>query len=85
MTGLSAKFLSSLIACCRQEGLGEMFVAAHEEDAGALDFYRAAGGREEKVRHFSYSGRGDFRAVVVLWSIVVSHSCTEAGESADVE
>jgi aminoglycoside 3-N-acetyltransferase I len=52
--GLGAKLLSSLIAHCRQEGLGEVFVATHEEDAGALDFYRATGGREEKVRHFTY-------------------------------
>ena len=53
--GLGAKLLSSLITYCRQEGLGEVFVAAHEGDAGALDFYRATGGREEKVRHFTYS------------------------------
>jgi aminoglycoside 3-N-acetyltransferase I len=52
--GLGAKLLSSLIAWCRQEGLGEVFVAAHEKDAAALDFYRATGGQEEKVRHFTY-------------------------------
>jgi aminoglycoside 3-N-acetyltransferase I len=52
--GLGIKLLSFLIVYCHQEGLGEVFVAADEKDTWALNFYRAAGGTEERVLHFTY-------------------------------
>ena len=35
-------------------GSAELFVPADEDDAGALDFYRAVGGAESRVRFFTF-------------------------------
>ena len=53
--GLGTRLIDALREHSRREGLGEVFVAAHERDKTALEFYRATGGREEKVVHFTYS------------------------------
>ena len=52
--GLGEKLLSALEDHCRRNGIATMFVEAHEEDAHAIDFYRATGGKAEKVVHFNY-------------------------------
>jgi aminoglycoside 3-N-acetyltransferase I len=54
-SGLGAKLIAALKDFCKQNGLGEMFVPAHEEDTHALKFYKATGGKAEKVIHFNYS------------------------------
>ena len=56
-SGLGAKLISAIKDYCRQNGIGEMFVPAHEEDAHALKFYKATGGKAEKVVHFNYKVR----------------------------
>ena len=53
--GLGTKLLDALKNHSRQEGLGPIWVAAHERDEGAVAFYRATGGVEERVVHFTYS------------------------------
>lgn len=53
--GIGKKLLSALKEYCREQGIGEMFVAAHEEDADAVAFYHATGGNAEKVIHFTYN------------------------------
>jgi len=53
--GLGAKLISTLRDFCGRKGLGEMFVPVHEEDTHALNFYKATGGKAEKVSHFNYS------------------------------
>jgi aminoglycoside 3-N-acetyltransferase I len=52
--GLGKTLLQALEQYCKEKSIKTMFVAAHEEDTHALDFYHATGGRTEKVRHFSY-------------------------------
>jgi aminoglycoside 3-N-acetyltransferase I len=52
--GLGKELLSTVKEFCRENGIGEMFVPAHEEDEHALDFYRSAGGKEEKVVQFVF-------------------------------
>ena len=53
--GLGTKLLDALKSHVRDEGLGDIWVAAHERDGGAVAFYRATGGAEERVVHFTYS------------------------------
>jgi aminoglycoside 3-N-acetyltransferase I len=53
--GLGKKLLSGLKEYCMQNGITQMFVAAHEEDRHAVDFYYSTGGKAEKVVHFNYS------------------------------
>ncbi|HXA00950.1 MAG TPA: GNAT family N-acetyltransferase [Cytophagaceae bacterium] len=52
--GLGRKLLSTLKEYCRQNGIREIFVAANEEDAHAVNFYKSTGGRAERVVHFNY-------------------------------
>ena len=52
--GLGKMMLETLQAYCRQQGIKEMFVAANEEDAQAVAFYRTTEGIAEKVLHFTY-------------------------------
>ncbi|MES2777441.1 MAG: GNAT family N-acetyltransferase [Bacteroidota bacterium] len=52
--GIGKKLLLSLKEYCRKKGVGEFFVAAHEEDTHALDFYQSTGGIPGKVVHFDY-------------------------------
>jgi aminoglycoside 3-N-acetyltransferase I len=51
--GWGARLLEAL----RQIAPSDTFVAAHERDKTALDFYRAVGGVEERVVHFTFSAR----------------------------
>jgi len=53
--GIGRMLISGVKAYCREMGMEEVFVQADEEDAHALDFYQATGGRAEKVVHFTYS------------------------------
>lgn len=50
--GWGARLLEAL----KQIAPGEVFVAAHERDLPAIDFYRACGGTEERVVHFTFCG-----------------------------
>jgi aminoglycoside 3-N-acetyltransferase I len=54
--GLGKLLLANLKAHALQRGISNIFVAAHEEDQHALDFYRGAGWAAEKVVHFSWEG-----------------------------
>jgi aminoglycoside 3-N-acetyltransferase I len=49
--GLGTKLLDAL----KDYSPGDIWVAAHERDEGALAFYRATGGAEERVVHFTYA------------------------------
>lgn len=53
-TGAGRQLMDALKAYCSENGIRELFVAADEEDQDALDFYKATGGEEAKVVHFSY-------------------------------
>ncbi|MGB5819325.1 MAG: GNAT family N-acetyltransferase [Saonia sp.] len=52
--GLGSKLLSTLKNQAERSGIKEIFVAAHEEDVQAVNFYRSTGGEAEKVIHFNY-------------------------------
>jgi aminoglycoside 3-N-acetyltransferase I len=52
--GLGGKLIFALKNYCQYKGIKELFVAAHEEDQHALNFYRNAGGKPEKVLHFNF-------------------------------
>lgn len=53
--GFGRQLLSTLVQHCRRHNIGELFVAAHADDADALSFYKATGGRAEEVVHFNYT------------------------------
>ena len=52
--GIGKGLLQSLKEYCFKNGIKEFFVMAHEEDAHAVEFYRATGGKSEKVVNFIY-------------------------------
>jgi aminoglycoside 3-N-acetyltransferase I len=52
--GFGTELIESLKEYGRKNGISEIFVAAHEKDKHALDFYRSTGGKAEKVIHFVY-------------------------------
>jgi len=52
--GLGKQLIRSLREHNQRKGITEMFVAAHAEDRGAVDFYEAIGGETEAVMHFSF-------------------------------
>ena len=52
--GVGKELLKVVKDYARRKGITEVFVAAHEEDTHALDFYHAAGGLPEKVVHFDF-------------------------------
>jgi aminoglycoside 3-N-acetyltransferase I len=52
--GAGKELLKAVKDYARRKGITEVFVAAHEEDIHALDFYHSAGGRSEKVVHFDF-------------------------------
>jgi aminoglycoside 3-N-acetyltransferase I len=52
--GLGAQLIAELRAYCQGKGIQDFFVEAHQEDIHALEFYRAAGGKAEKVVHFNF-------------------------------
>jgi len=52
--GIGKRLIRSLKAHCIQHGIKEFFVMAHAEDKHAIEFYRATGGKSEKVVNFLY-------------------------------
>lgn len=52
--GLGKRLLSALKRHSKIKGIKEIFVAAHEEDLQAVDFYHKAHGEAEKVIHFNF-------------------------------
>lgn len=56
--GIGKGLLQSLKEYCAKHGVKELFVMAHEEDEHAIEFYRAAGGKAEKVINFLYETKG---------------------------
>ena len=52
--GIGKGLLQSLKEYCLKNGIKEFFVMAHEEDGHAIEFYRATGGRGERVVNFLY-------------------------------
>ena len=56
--GLGKKLLSYLRQYCRENGIREMFVQAHQEDEHAIEFYHSTGGKAEKVLQFIYNTGG---------------------------
>jgi aminoglycoside 3-N-acetyltransferase I len=55
--GVGRRLMQALRKGARAAGITELFVAADNEDAHALDFYRALGGSPAAVTIFSYSRR----------------------------
>ena len=55
--GIGKRLMQSLSEYCLKQGIKEFFVMAHEEDEHAIDFYRATGGKSEKVINFLYKTR----------------------------
>jgi len=53
--GIGKRLLQSLKAHCIKHGIKEFFVMAHAEDEHAIEFYRATGGKSERVVNFLYS------------------------------
>ena len=52
--GIGKRLLQNLKEYCLKNGIKEFFVMAHEEDEHAIAFYRATGGRGERVVNFLY-------------------------------
>jgi aminoglycoside 3-N-acetyltransferase I len=52
--GIGTRLVASLREQGAQAGIATVFVAADEEDTHALDFYRALGGQESVVRHYTF-------------------------------
>lgn len=53
--GIGKRLIRKLKEYCAENHIHEFFVLAHEEDEHAVEFYRATGGRSEKVVNFVYS------------------------------
>ena len=52
--GIGKRLIQSLKEYCIKNGFKEFFILAHEEDEHAVEFYRATGGKSEKVVNFLY-------------------------------
>lgn len=52
--GIGRRLVDALRASARRAGLSAMFVLADDEDAGALDFYRALHGMPSKATMFEF-------------------------------
>ena len=52
--GIGKGLIQSLKEHCVKNGIKDFFVMAHEEDEHAIEFYRATGGRGERVVNFLY-------------------------------
>ena len=52
--GIGRQLLTDLGARCSARGSPEFFLEADLVDTGAIEFYRATGGLQEKVTHFSF-------------------------------
>ena len=57
--GVGARLVAALRAYAADAGISEVFVPADDDDAHALEFYRAQAGRESRVRFFSWDAEGD--------------------------
>jgi len=55
--GVGKQLIQNLKEYCSRNGIKEFFVMAHEEDEHAIEFYRATGGKSEKVVNFLYETR----------------------------
>jgi aminoglycoside 3-N-acetyltransferase I len=55
--GVGRMLMQAVRQLAAEAGSGELFVPADEEDAYALDFYRAVGGEESRVRFFTFDPR----------------------------
>jgi aminoglycoside 3-N-acetyltransferase I len=53
--GIGRGLIRRLKEYCLEQGIREFFVMADEEDAHAVEFYRATGGRPGKVVNFVYT------------------------------
>lgn len=52
--GIGKRLLHGLREYCREHGINEFFVFAHEEDEQAVEFYHYTGGKSERVINFIY-------------------------------
>ena len=52
--GIGKGLIQRLKEYCIKNGIQDFFVMAHEEDEHAIEFYRATGGKAEKVVNFVY-------------------------------
>lgn len=52
--GIGKRLIQNLKEYCIKNGIKEFFVLAHEEDEHAIEFYRATGGKSERVVNFLY-------------------------------
>lgn len=57
--GIGRQLVSALRAEAAREGISMAFVPADNEDAHALDFYRAIGGVPTPVTFFTFGSEGD--------------------------
>jgi aminoglycoside 3-N-acetyltransferase I len=55
--GIGRRLLQALRAAAGAAGVDDLFVAADNEDAHALDFYRALGGAAAPVTMFTFGAR----------------------------
>ena len=55
--GVGGRLIQQLRNSAAAAGITEVFVPADNEDSHALDFYRAQGGQEAAVTHFSFTAR----------------------------
>ena len=53
--GIGKKLLVALQDYCSAQFIGSIFVAAHEEDLDAVEFYKGTQGQPERVIHFTYT------------------------------
>ena len=53
--GIGKGLIQSLKEHCIKNGIKDFFVMAHEEDEHAIEFYRATGGKGERVVNFLYT------------------------------
>ena len=52
--GIGQGLIRHLKEYCSRQGIQEFFVLVHEEDEHAIEFYRATGGKGERVINFVY-------------------------------
>ena len=57
--GIGNALIQNLKEYCGRQGIREFFVLVHEEDEHAVEFYRATGGKGEKVINFLYKSAVD--------------------------
>lgn len=57
--GIGSRLIQELRDCAAEAGIGDVFVAADNEDEHALDFYRAQGAAASPVTVFTFAARQD--------------------------